>query len=250
MELLMHIYLFVFGAILGSFYNVVGLRVPAGQSIVQPGSHCPNCQKQLRWTELIPIVSFLLQKGKCRSCQTTISPIYPFFEGLTAVLFTISPLLVGWSKELPMALALISLLVIISISDIKTMLIPNKVLVFFLIVFSITRFISPLDPWWDSLIGAAVGFGILLVIAIISKGGMGGGDIKLFGVLGLALGLSGTLLTLFLASFIGAAAGIVGLLTKKVKKGQPVPFGPFIAMGALLSFFFHEHILEWYLRFF
>ncbi|WP_338066847.1 A24 family peptidase [Evansella clarkii] len=156
----------------------------------------------------------------------------------------------GWSKELPVALALISLLVIITVSDITTMLIPNKILIVFLGIFIVLRIISPLDPWWSSILGAATGFGVLLLIAIISKGGMGGGDIKLFGVLGIVLGLQGVLLTLFFASLIGSVAGITAMLTKKVKKGQPVPFGPAIAAGSLLAYFFYHPLIEWYMSFF
>ncbi|MFA9555950.1 A24 family peptidase [Evansella sp. AB-rgal1] len=248
MELTLHIYLFILGAILGSFYNVVGLRVPAGESIVSPGSHCPACNKNLTWMELIPILSFFLQKGRCRNCATKISPVYPFYEALTACLFTISPLLVGWSKELPIALALISLLIIITVSDLSTMLIPDKVLLFFLPLFILLTVISPLTPWWDSIVGAVVGFGILLLIAIVSKGGMGGGDIKLFGVLGIVLGLTGVFVALFIASFLGAVVGIAARMGKKVEKGSPIPFGPFIAIGSLISYFFHNSIIEWYIQ--
>ncbi|ADU31342.1 prepilin peptidase [Evansella cellulosilytica] len=248
MTLFLHVYLFVFGAILGSFYNVVGLRVPAGESIVSPGSHCPTCKKSLSWLELIPVISFFIQRGRCRKCATKISPIYPFFETVTACLFTISPLLVGWSKELPIALAFISLLMIITVSDLKTMLIPDKVLIIFLVIFIVLRLVHPLTPWWDSLLGASVGFGVLLLLAIVSKGGMGGGDIKLFGVIGIILGFYGVLVTLFLASFIGAIVGGIGLVTKKVRRGNPIPFGPFIAVGAIISYFFHQSMIEWYIH--
>lgn len=248
MELLLHVYLFVLGAILGSFYNVVGLRLPAGESIAHPGSHCPNCQKKLAWSELIPFFSYLMQKGKCRKCHTRISPIYPFFEGLTAVLFTISPLLVGWSKELPIALALISLLIIITVSDLKAMIIPNKVLIVFLVIFIGLRIIEPLTPWWDSLLGAGVGFTILLLLALVSKGGMGGGDIKLFGVIGIVLGLTGALMTLFIASLAGALVGGIRLLKKTATRKTPIPFGPFIAVGAIISYFYGYTIFIWYLN--
>ncbi|MBU9711016.1 prepilin peptidase [Evansella tamaricis] len=248
--LILHTYLFVLGAILGSFYNVVGLRVPQGESIVAPRSHCPKCKHNLTWMELIPILSFILQRGRCRNCQSIISPIYPFFELLTACLFTISPLLVGWSKELPIALAFVSLLVIITISDLKTMLIPDKILIFFLFLFIGLRIYHPLTPWWDSLLGAVVGFSILLLLAIVSKGGMGGGDIKLFAVIGLILGLYGVIITLFFASLIGAIAGSIGLIRKKATRKTPIPFGPFIAIGATFSYFFHSAVLEWYMNLF
>ncbi|SDZ04165.1 leader peptidase (prepilin peptidase) / N-methyltransferase [Evansella caseinilytica] len=249
MELLLSSYLFVLGACLGSFYNVVGLRVPAGESVVRPRSRCPQCRHTLSWLELIPVLSFIWQKGRCRSCRTTISPLYPFIELTTACLFTISPMLVGWSKELPVALAFLSLLIIITVSDMKTMLIPDKVLLVFTGIFAALRFLSPLTPWWDSLLGAAAGFGILLLLAVISKGGMGGGDIKLFGVIGIILGFNGVIIALFLASFIGAAVGGAALIRKKATRKTPIPFGPFIAVGAVASYFFHEQLLEWYLHF-
>ncbi|MDG5786860.1 prepilin peptidase [Evansella sp. AB-P1] len=248
MDIILHAYLFVLGAVLGSFYNVVGLRVAKGESFVRPRSHCPNCKHVLSWLELIPVLSYIFQKGKCKKCKKRISPIYPIFEGLTAVLFTISPLMVGWSKELLIALALISLLMIITVSDLKTMLIPNKIVAFFFVLFIVLRFIEPLSPWWDSIVGSVVGFTILLLLAIVSKGGMGGGDIKLFAVLGIVLGLQGTLLTLFFASLLGAIIGGIGLIIKKTKKGVPIPFGPFIAAGCLISYFYSATIMDWYIH--
>lgn len=250
MEMLLHIYLFVLGAILGSFYNVVGLRVPAGKSIITPRSHCPACERTLTWQELIPIFSYLFQKGKCKFCRTEISPIYPIVEGITASLFTISPILVGWSKELPVALALISLLIIITITDLTTMLIPDKILLVFFILFIILRTISPLTPWWDSLLGAFVGFIILLLLAVVSKGGMGGGDIKLFGVIGIVLGFYHVILTLFLSSFIGAIIGVTRLIRKEATRKTAIPFGPFIAIGATISYFFGNDIINFYIHLF
>lgn len=247
MEMLLHMFLFVLGAILGSFYIVAGLRVPEGESIVAPRSHCPDCQTTLTSTQLIPIFSYIFQKGKCRNCKTKISPIYPIFESITAFLFTISPLLVGWSKELPVALALISLFVIITITDLKTMLIPDKVLLVFFILFIILRTISPLTPWWDSLVGGAAGFIILFLLAVVSKGGMGGGDIKLFGVIGIVLGFYKVLLTLFFSSLIGAIFGLNKLIKNEATRKSAIPFGPFIAVGALISYFFGNDLLDWYI---
>ncbi|MCZ0702407.1 leader peptidase (prepilin peptidase)/N-methyltransferase [Natronobacillus azotifigens] len=250
MELFLYAYIFVLGAILGSFYNVVGMRVPVGESIVKPRSHCPNCKHILRWTELIPVLSFLSQKGQCRNCKQKISPTYLFFECLTAILFVLSALAIGWSVELFVALSLVSLLIIITISDFRTMLIPDAVLIFFLVIFISLRIFSPLTPWWDSILGAMVGFTLLLLLAIVSKGGMGGGDIKLFGVLGIVLGTTGVLLTLFFASLVGAIVGLIGMVSGKTKRGNPIPFGPFISVAALFSYFFHSSIIEWYFSLF
>lgn len=247
-EGLMYAYLFVIGLVFGSFFNVVGIRTADKQSIVTPRSHCPKCQHELRPLELIPVLSYLLQKGRCKQCQATISMKYPAFELLTACLFTISPMLVGWSKELLIALELISLIIIVAISDLYKMLIPNRVLLFFLGLIVITRFFIPTDLWWDAYAGALLGFAILYIVALVSKGGMGGGDIKLFGVLGFFVGMKGIVLTLFLAAFFGMVFGLMLIVLKKVKRKQPIPFAPFIGIGVLISYFTQPYIWDFYLQ--
>lgn len=250
MIIFLYIYILLFALLLGSFFNVVGLRVPNNQSIVAPRSACPNCRHQLTAVELIPVFSYLFQKGKCKSCKTPISPIYPFVEIMTAILFTISPLLVGWSKELIISWTLISLFMIIFVSDVHYMIIPDKVLIFFFFVFLVERIFIPLSPWWDSLVGASVGFTILLLIAYLSKGGMGGGDIKLFALLGFVLGWKLVLLSFFLSTLSGSILGGIGMLTGKVKRGKPFPFGPSIIIGTLIAYFFGDKLIHWYLHFF
>ena len=245
---ILYIYLFFLGLILGSFYNVVGLRIPKGQSIVKPPSHCPTCNERLRFIDLIPVLSYGLFRGRCRHCKARISPIYPIFELSTAVLFTISPMLVGWSKELIVALVLISLLMIIFVSDLHYMIIPDRVLLFFLPIAIVLRIIEPLDPWWSAFAGGAAGFLLLYAVAIASKGGMGGGDIKLFGVLGVFLGLQAVLLTVFLAALYGTIIGLIGMVVGKVQRGKPMPFGPFIVLGALTAYFFSEELIQFYFQ--
>lgn len=245
----LYMYLFVLGLIFGSFFNVVGLRIPENQSIVKPRSACPSCHHTLTAIELIPVFSYILQKGKCRNCKKTISPLYPFVEMTTAILFTISPLWVGWSKELIIALTFISLFMIIFVSDIVYMIIPDKVLIFFAVLIGIERVFIPLTPWWDVIIGAIVGFSLLFFITLISKGGMGGGDVKLFFVIGLVLGWKLTILAFFLSTLYGTFFGIVGMLMGKVKKGKPFPFGPFIVLGSLTAYYFGESLLTWYIEF-
>ena len=240
----------IYGLVLGSFYNVVGLRVPEGKSIVAPRSSCPKCGHQLRASELIPVVSYFIQRGKCRQCKVGISPVYPFFELLTGMLFAVAYLLIGWSGELVIALTLISLFIIITVSDLAYMVIPDKVLLVFAGIFIVERIFLPLSPWWDSIAGAVAGFMILLFIALISKGGMGGGDIKLFALIGFAIGFKTMLLSFFFATFYGAFFGIGAMLLGFVKRKQAIPFGPFIALGSLTAYFFGEEILEWYLQFF
>lgn len=246
MEIVYTIFAGVFGLVFGSFYNVVGLRVPKNESIVTPPSHCVSCNRQLTAPDLIPVLSYLFLRGKCRTCGAKVSPIYAVTEILTAGLFAFATWQLGLTWELAVALLFISLLVIINVSDIAYMLIPDKILLFFLPLLILGRILSPLQPWWDSVVGALVGFGLLFLIAVISKGGMGGGDIKLFLLIGLVLGTVHTLLTLFLASVIGMVIGIIVLKMRGQGRKTPVPFGPSIAIAAIVVYFYGETMIEWY----
>ena len=250
MDMMYTIIFGIFGLVLGSFYNVVGLRVPKGESIVNPPSHYTSCGKRLTAFELIPVLSYLIQRGKCKGCGVKVSPIYCFTEIVTALLFALCYVKFGFTAELAVALLFVSLLVIINVSDIAYMLIPNKILLFFLPFLIIARIISPLEPWWDSLLGAVIGFSILLLIAVVSKGGMGGGDIKLFLLIGLVLGTIHTLLTLFLASVVGMIVGGIVLKVRGQGRKTPLPFGPSIAVGALLAYFYGDQLIEWYWQLF
>jgi leader peptidase (prepilin peptidase)/N-methyltransferase len=246
MDHIIAVIFFIYGIIFGSFFNVVGLRVPKKESIVSPPSHCTTCDRKLGFLDLVPVFSYIFLKGKCRKCGSKISPIYPFMEFVTGILFALSFYMVGFSGELVVAILFMSLLVIITVSDIAYMLIPNKVLLPFALVLAGLRLFVPLEPWWDSFLGAAVGFGVLYLIAVVSKGGMGGGDIKLFFVIGLVLGTANTLLTLFLAALIGTIIGII--LLKKTGKGRktPIPFGPSIAVAAVIAYFWGADFVTWY----
>ncbi|WP_421102765.1 prepilin peptidase, partial [Sporosarcina psychrophila] len=144
------------------------------------------------------------------------------------------------------AILFVSLLVIITVSDIAYMLIPNKVLLPFAIVLIGLRLAIPLEPWWDSFLGAIVGFGVLYLIGVVSKGGMGGGDIKLFFVIGLVLGTTNTLVTLFLAAFIGSIVGLIVLKRTGQGRKTPIPFGPSIAVAAVISYFWGADFVGWY----
>lgn len=246
MEVVYSVYFFLFGIVLGSFYNVVGLRIPKGESIVSPPSHCTSCNRRLTAIDLVPVFSYIFLSGKCRTCGAKISPIYFLMELVTGLLFVFSYLQLGLSIELVVALFFISLLVIIVVSDIAYMIIPDKVLLFFLPFLIIGRIVSPLDAWWDAILGAVVGFGILLLIAVISKGGMGGGDIKLFFLIGLVLGTVNTLMTLFVASVIGMIIGFIVLKVRGQGRKTPVPFGPSIALAAVIVYFYGELMVDWY----
>ncbi|KRG13323.1 prepilin peptidase [Virgibacillus soli] len=242
----MEIIIFIYALLLGSFLNVVGLRVPAKQSIIKPRSSCPGCGKSLTIVELIPVLSFVIQKGKCKQCKQPISLFYPIMELTTAFLFVYAFAKIGWTFELVIAWTLITLFVIIFITDIKFMLIPDKILLFFAILFIIERIIQPLQPWWNSLLGAAIAFLLLLLIAILSKGGMGGGDIKLFTMIGFVIGPKFMLISFFFANILGAVLGIIGMTCGIFERKKPIPFGPFIAIGTLITYFYYQPILAWY----
>lgn len=248
---IMYTFLFlIYGLVFGSFFNVVGLRVPKGESIVRPPSHCMVCDRNLTIKDLVPVFSYVFLKGKCRGCGTKIHWVYPVMELATGLLFAFAYYQLGFTLELVVALLFISLLVIITVSDIAYMLIPDKILLFFLIPLIVLRVFEPLSPWWDSIVGAVVGFGVLFFIAIVSKGGMGGGDIKLFFVIGLVLGWVPTLLTLFLASIIGTVIGVISLKRTKQGRKTPIPFGPSIAIAAIIAYFYGESLVDWYVNLF
>lgn len=250
MEFVLLLLFFIYGLVFGSFFNVVGLRIPKGESIVRPPSHCTVCDRNLTVKDLVPVFSFIFLKGKCRGCGTKIHWVYPVMEFVTGILFAFAYYQLGFSLELVVALLFISLLVIITVSDIAYMLIPDKILLFFLIPLIVLRVFEPLNPWWDSVIGAVVGFGVLFLIAVVSKGGMGGGDIKLFFVIGLVLGWVPTLLTLFLASIIGTVIGIISLRRTKQGRKTPISFGPSIAIAAIIAYFYGELLVDWYVNLF
>src|SRR5690554_5258763 len=211
MEYLVYIYIFIVGACLGSFYNVVGLRISNEQSIIKPRSHCPNCGHVLRFWELIPIFSYMFLVGKCHKCKSHISTKYIIFELITALMFMFSYYKLGFSWELLVCSLFVSLLIIISISDLEYMIIENKVIIFFLLILLLLRIFIKLPSEFstfntnfllESLFGGIFGFSVLYLIAYIGQkvykqDVMGGGDIKLYGIIGLVLGLKMTFISLF-----------------------------------------------------
>lgn len=246
MELFYLIYFSILGVIVGSFYNVVGLRIPENNFFESQRSYCPNCRHTLSWYELIPVFSFLMQQGKCRHCKQPISPLYPFIEMVTGILFALCFYYYGLQPELLTALVFVSLLVIILVTDLTYMLIPDRILLFFLPLFILLRIFIPLDPWWSPLLGAVIGSGLLALIIIVSRGGMGGGDMKLFGVLGIILGWKSVLLAFFLSTLYGAVISGILLLFHLIERKKPVPFGPYIVLGALTAYFFGDYLIDWY----
>ncbi|WP_163537902.1 A24 family peptidase [Gracilibacillus sp. YIM 98692] len=250
MEAIIGIVIFIYGLILGSFFNVVGIRVPQRKFLSSKRSQCPQCHHVLSWYELIPVISYMIQNGKCRSCHTFIPVIYPVVEFVTAILFLISYIWFGFTFDLLVAILLISLTIIIFITDFRYMLIPNTVLLVFLLLFVIVRLIEPLEPWWMSILGALVGFGLIAMIIWMSRGGMGAGDMKLFALLGLLLGFPEILLTMFMASLYGLMFTLCLFPWYRMSKQQPIPFGPAIMLAANTIYLFGEDWIHWYISLF
>jgi leader peptidase (prepilin peptidase)/N-methyltransferase len=241
---------FTLGLIFGSFYNVVALRVPVKKSIIRPPSHCPNCQRRLNALDLTPVIGYLWRRGKCAGCSERIASYYPLAEMTTGVLFVLSYTVHKSNlPELFVSLTLVSLCVIVSVSDIVYQRIPNVVLLFFLPTLIIFRLLSHPEAWISSMIGGVTGFLLLFLIAVIKPGAMGMGDVKLLGLLGFVVGGQGLIVTLFLASLIGLLVAVVLMLAGKVKWKGSIPFGPSLCAGAIAAYFWGNTILEAYLSY-
>ncbi|CDQ18182.1 prepilin peptidase [Halobacillus karajensis] len=246
MNIIISMYVFFTGTILGSFYNVVGLRLPKNLPFAISRSYCPHCLTLLQARDLIPLLSYFLSRGKCRHCAKNISYTYLLVEFLTGILFLLAYLRLGLSSVFIGACSLISLAVIVSVSDLKYMVIPNRLLLFFGLFFVVYRFIYPLNPWYDSILGAVTGFGLIFIIIFISKGGIGAGDMKLLGTLGILLGMNLTLLTFFLAVILGTVISFSLLIFKVIGRKDPFPFGPSIVGGSMVSYLFGNSMLTFY----
>ena len=237
--------LFILGTILGSFYNVVAYRLPKGESIIYPASHCPNCNHKLTPWELIPVFSYLLQRGRCSSCKQKISIFYPISEILCGLLFVICYLSFGISLDLIIALTFTSLLIIVILSDYYYMIIEDSVLIIFSILLIIEiYFIHGLDYLLGQLFSALIAFLIMFILKlagdyIFKKESMGGGDVKLMAVFGLMIGWEMSIITIFLSAFIALPISIFIL---KTNRNHEIPYGPFLSIAALIIYFTHLDI--------
>ena len=238
------------GLLIGSFLNVAAIRIPRGESIVRPPSHCMHCGHRLRAGDLIPVLSYILLRGKCRYCGGRVSPAYALGELAAAVAFAVTAWRVGATAELAAGLLLASILITSAHSDLRTMLIPDKIVFFGLAAGLAARLFSHPLPWWDYALGALLGGGLMLLLAIISRGGMGGGDIKLWAFIGMMLGIKLTLLAVFAACLLGSLYGAGLMLAGKFRRRMAVPFAPFIAAGTLLVYWFGEQWSDWYMKLF
>jgi leader peptidase (prepilin peptidase) / N-methyltransferase len=232
---------------MGSFLNVVICRMPANQSVIYPSSHCPICGYQLAWLELIPLVSYLLQRGTCRECAQPISIQYPLVELLTGLVYLFLYTQYGLSNQLLTAMIFASLLIPIIYIDLMYQIIPDTLNAAGAALGLLNLVVSHLTLT-SALLGAVVGGSIMLVIAVISRGGMGGGDIKMVTVMGLFLGLKFTFVALFLSFIIGGLGSLLLIICGLKHRKDFIPFGPFLAIGGFAAYVFGNEILAWYFQ--
>ncbi|MFC6465659.1 prepilin peptidase [Marinilactibacillus sp. GCM10026970] len=238
---------FIYGLVLGSFYNVVGLRIPEGTFFKEKQSYCYTCKRTLGWSELIPVLSYLFQKGKCKGCGNRISAIYPIVEFTTGLLFALSYIVFGWTWMTMVSLVLVSMIVTVTVSDIAYQKIPNHILLFFLPIFVLIQIFTPAITFLSALLGAIMAFTLLLAIIVLSRGGMGMGDLKYFTLFGFIFGWKLFLLLFLLSTIYGALINGLLLATNKVTRKTKVPFGPYIGAAALSVLFFGNQLLDLYL---
>jgi len=248
--MILTIYFFILGLIIGSFLNVVIYRLPEKESIVKPGSHCPNCHTKLKAADLIPVLSFVINGGKCRYCGARISWQYPLVELLTAFFFLAAYFKFGLTVELFIILLLLSALIAISLIDYKYMIIPNVITYSGIFIGLLAAIFFNHLTFFSSLLGIIIPALILLAVALIFKGGMGMGDVKLASMLGAFLGTINTLAGIFIGSLLGSIIGLTLMGAGIMERKDRIPFGPFICFGAVIMIFFGDFLIDWYLSLF
>ncbi len=238
---------FIFGLVFGSFFLVVGTRLPENKSIVKPSSHCDNCHKKLKWYELIPVFSYIFLNGKCSKCHKKISIINPLIEVFTGLLFLLSYIIFGISYNFAISIIISSILVIIYISDFKYYIILDSPIIIssiFLIILNVilNPFINTIYMVGECLALVAIIFIVKLIgDKVFKRESLGGGDIKLMILVGLLLGIKLGLISFAVAAFLALPYALIFMLKHKEKE---VPFGPFIITSAFLVFIFQNEILS------
>ena len=237
---------------IGSFLNVFICRLPKEESIITPGSHCPQCSKPIRWYDNIPLVSFLLLRGKCRNCHRSISVQYPLVEGITALLSLLLFIRFGPSLNYVIYFAFVAALVVITVIDLHHQIIPDMISLPGIGVGLLASWILPGTSVVNALLGLLLGGGSLFLVATVyewlfKREGMGGGDVKLLAMIGAFLGWKAVILTILLSSLIGSIVGIAVILWKGRDFKYAIPFGPFLSLGAVIALFYGENLILWYL---
>lgn len=250
-SVIQEIFAFLLGGCLGSFYNVVIHRLPHRMSLVHPRSHCPLCGKMIAAYDNIPVLSYLILGGKCRYCKAGISIRYPLVEALSGIIALLLFRRYGMHPQFAVEFIFVSILIIIAFIDLDTFLIPDVLSVPGIVLGFLFSFITPRLSWTDSLVGIFIGGGLLYMVAEIyarvrHKDGLGGGDIKLLGMIGAFLGWPGVLFTIMIASVSGMIIALPLMWRSGKGLGAAIPFGPFLSFGAVCYVFWGRLFYQWY----
>ena len=242
---------FLFGICVGSFLNVCIYRLPESKSIVHPRSMCPGCGTLIRFYDNIPILSYMLLRGKCRHCGARISFRYPVVEFISGIFAVGVFWKFGLGLESLIYFTFIATLLVITFIDIDHQIIPDVISLPGIPLFFAASFALPSVSWVESLVGILIGGGSLWLVAqlyylLTRKEGMGGGDIKLLAMMGAIIGWRGVLFTIFTASAVGTIAGLLVILKAGKSMKLKIPFGPFLAIGAIAYIFFGPQLIAWY----
>jgi leader peptidase (prepilin peptidase) / N-methyltransferase len=240
--------IFIFGLIIGSFCNVVIYRLPQGKSIITPGSGCRSCAASIHPWDNIPVLSYLLLRGRCRACKEHISLRYPSVELVSGVLYVLLWFKLGFSIPFAAYAALTSTLLTVALIDYDHKIIPNNITLPGIVIgLGLSVWALPITPL-ASLLGILIGGTFFYLIALVSKGGMGGGDIKLIAMIGSFLGWQGAIFTIFSGALLGSLVGMTLMLLGRKGRKDKVPFGPFLSCGAIIFMLFGDDLIQWYLN--
>ena len=247
------IFAFLFGSLVGSFLNVCIHRLPREESIVFPGSRCPACHIAIRPWDNIPILSFLLLRGRCRACGHPIAWRYPLVEGLTALLFAATVSRFGVTPLAATLLVFVAALTVITFIDLDHQIIPNIITLPGIPLGILAGLVLGEPPLLDRIIGALAGAGFLYLVlfygsAFYGQDAMGEGDLNLIAMVGAFLGWKAVALTTLLACLFGSAVGVTLIALRRLGRRQHIPFGPFLSLGAVVALFWGEELITWYLR--
>lgn len=247
----MEFVVFTFAAIVGSFLNVCIHRIPSGQSVAFPASHCPHCSTPIRPWDNIPILSWILLRGRCRQCRHPISPRYPLVEALAGLAGVATYVFFGPVPQALLFFTFLCALIVITFIDLDHQIIPDVISLPGILIGLTAAFLPGNPDWIDSLLGILIGGGILWAIAegyfrLTGREGMGGGDVKLLAMIGAFLGWRAIPVTLMIASLTGTLLGLALMLRRGEGRQMAIPFGPFLAAGAVVALFVGEPLMHWY----
>jgi leader peptidase (prepilin peptidase)/N-methyltransferase len=248
-----YIFSFIFGAVVGSFLNVCIYRLPKGESVVFPPSRCPACGFRIPWYDNVPIVSYLVLRGRCRSCRAPFSFQYPLVEGINGLLTLFLFMRFGLSFAFLVLFLFCSAMVVVTFIDLEHQIIPDVISIPGIAVGFVFALFIPQLGWKGSLLGILAGGGSLFLVAFFyqlftGKEGMGGGDIKLLAMMGAFFGWKAIPFIIFVSSLVGSVIGITVMLIQKKDSKLAIPFGPFLVFGSILYIFYGRQMIEWYLH--